>query len=147
MGATGQTVSDVQTEAVGIRCPIGDCKTILADPYVASDVVAGHIYAVSNMLVVALQDRADDATNVNVPCAYEIPMLAIGPQFEIQAKVAQAWAAGERLSYKLTSDLIVAYKSAFSVIGYVLEAKIANASECLIHFKGDAEADLAMASS
>jgi len=146
MASTGQTTSEVVVEQVGIRCPIGDCKVLQVDPFVGSDVVAGQVYAISNMVVVALKDCLDGATDRLVPCAYEIPKLAIGPTFAVKPKASETWTVGTRLGFKDASDLFLTLAAGYSALAYVLEAKAANASECLIHFKGDAVADVAISS-
>jgi len=146
MGATGETVSNVLVEQIGMRCPIGDCKTVLVDPYCASEVEAGNCYANSNMLVMALKDRDADATDVYVPCAYEIPLLQIGADYPVKPRASETWVVGQRLGFKDSSDIFVILTAAFNPVAYALKAKAANASECLIHFKGDTEADIAISS-
>jgi hypothetical protein len=146
MGSTGDTVSDVQSEAIGIRCPIGDCQTLECTPVAAgSSVVAGQFYDQSNMLVAALESRASTKTN-SVVVAYEIPKLAIGPTFGVKPRASETWVAGQRLGFKAASNLFVAWTSDFSVNGHALEGKAANASTCLIHFVGKTEGDLSIAS-
>ena len=142
MGATGTTVSDVQIEALGIRCPIGDCKVILGRPMLGSALVAGNIAELSNLLVIALESAALAATAL-VPCAYEVPKLQIGPTYQVKPSAGETWVVGNRLGFNQLSDLIqLGAGAGFSKIGYALEAKAANASECLIHFKGNTEAAL-----
>ena len=142
MVATGTTVSDVQIEAVGIRCPIGDCKTIAARPALGSALTAGMVRPVSNLLVVALQSAVLAGTAL-VPCAYEIPALEIGPTFAVKPRAADTWVVGQRLGFVQISDVFAILGVSANCVAYVLEAKAANASECLIHFKGNTEADYA----
>ena len=144
--ATGPISSETMTEAVGIRCPIGDCKVINAPIATGSDVVAGEFHAMSNMLVVALESRAAAATDQNAVGAYEIPALKIGPAYPVSARASETWVQGQRLGYNSGSNLVVALTSDFSVMGYTLEPKAANASECLIHFKGDGVVDISIVS-
>ena len=143
MAATGVTISDVQAEAIGIRCPIGDCKTVLADPFQGSDVVAGHAYLVSNMLLFALEDRdgAGPVGNCEVTCAYEIPKLQLSNARPSKIRAVDALLIGHRLGYNAGSDLFCIKTALYATVGHVLEAKAANASEVLIHFIGNIEAD------
>ena len=139
MVATGTTVSDVQIEAIGIRCPIGDCKTIAARPALGSALTAGMVRPVSNLLVVALQSAVLAGTAL-VPCAYEIPTLQIGPTFAVKPRAGDAWAIGTRIGFIEISDVFCVLGVSTMCVGYALEVKAANVSECLIHFKGDTEA-------
>ena len=139
MVATGTTVSDVQIEAIGIRCPIGDCRTIAARPMLGSALTAGIMRPVSNMLVVALQSQVLAGTAL-VTCAYEIPALQIGPAYAVKPRAANTWAVGTRLGFIEISDVMCVLGVSTMCVGYALEAKAANASTCLIHFKGDTEA-------
>jgi len=142
MAATGTTVSEVVVEAVGIRCPIGDCKTVAGRPALGSALVAGMVRPLSNLLVVALQDAVLAGTAL-VSCAYEIPALQIGPTYQVKPRAADTWVVGQRLGFIQVSEVMCIMAVSTNCIGYTLEAKAANASECLIHFKGNTEADYA----
>lgn len=146
MGSTGEVVTQSGIADIGIRCPIGDCRVVDAPFALTSEIVAGQAYAISNMLAVALKSRSTASTVQSVPCAYEIPVLKIGSDFGIGCKPAAAWPVGMRLGFKAASNIMVPLAAGYHCVGYVLEAKAANASDCLIHFKGDAAADIAISS-
>lgn len=136
MGATGDVVTVTRSEQVGLRCPIGECHVVEANPSSAVALVAGTPYRVSNLLVIALRDRTATASDPLIPCAYEIPKLAVGSAFNVGVRASETWAVGARLGMKIKSNILVAATGSYTVVAHALEAKAANASSCLVHFKG-----------